>query len=58
MQQVIEALIEQTQRHKDEEKATKSETERCNQFTKFALVVSQNTFLKGRGEWVGGLLYT
>lgn len=55
---MIEVLIEQTQRHKGREKATKSEPERCNQLTKFALVVSQNTFLKGKGGWVGGLFYT
>lgn len=54
MHWVIEVLIEQTQRHKGREKAMKSETERCNQLTKFALVVSQNTFLKGKGGWVVG----
>lgn len=51
MRYVIEVLIEQTQRHKGRAKATKSETERCNQLTKFALVVSKKTFLKGKGGW-------
>lgn len=60
MHSVIEVLIEQTQTHKGRGKAMKSETERCNQLTKFALVVSQNTFLKEKGGWVwvGGLFYT
>lgn len=51
-------LIEPTQRHKGREKAAKSDTERSNQLTKFALVVSQKSFLKGKGGWVGGLFYT
>lgn len=51
MHKVIEVLIEQTQRNKGREKAAKSETERYNHVTKFALAVSQKTFLKGKGGW-------
>lgn len=42
--------------NKDKEKAIQAqreqerERERCNQWTKFALVVSQNTFLKRKKE--------
>lgn len=52
----ITSLIERTPKNHDrkmERKARKRAKHRCNQRTKFALVVSQNTFLKGKKK--GGL---
>lgn len=54
----IELIIIYEQIQGQRESREGSETERCNQLTKFALVVSQNTFLKGKGGEEGGPFHT